>query len=152
MQGTRRDLCRACPELWKSGVLWILSHVEPALSSLPQTMPGLLPPAAAPLAAPVAGRGPASPKNTWSYCVPPSRPTLTQASVSERVCPRQQACQSHASRYAHKIFVSWEQIWWQNEWNWVESVKLSVSLSSGIIFVWGIGCFLTTTDTSILVL
>lgn len=66
---------------------------------LPQMMPEPRPPAGAPLAAPVAGRGPASPKNTWSCYAPPSRLTRTPVSASGRASLKLRACQSHASRY-----------------------------------------------------
>lgn len=66
--------------------------------SFPQMTPILWPSATAHLALPVAGRGPASPKNTWSCCAPPSRLTHTLESPSERTCPRPQACPSPASR------------------------------------------------------
>lgn len=65
----------------------------------PQTKPEPRPPAGAPLAAPVAGREPASPKNTWNCCAPPSRRTRTLESASGRVSLKPPACRSHAYRY-----------------------------------------------------
>lgn len=61
--------------------------------------PGPRPPAGAPLAAPVAGREPASPKNTWNCCGPPLRLTRTLESAWGKASLKPQACRSHAYRY-----------------------------------------------------
>lgn len=102
-------------------------------------MPDLWPPAVAPLAAPAAGRGPASPKNTWSSYEPPSRPIHILASASERACPRPQACPSHASRYTVTSCNSVEQKVRICGTGVFRVSEIVGSIQIGIIFICGIG-------------
>lgn len=99
-------------------------------------MPDLWPPAVAPLAALAAGRGPASPKNTWSSSEPRSKPIHTLASASERACPRPRASPSHASRYTVTscYFVEQKVCICGTDFKlmFLESVKLSVPFRLGL--------------------